>query len=78
MIQDKKDAINDIEKLEQTYNDLDEKLSDAEEKNDKITDILNQSKSHELLITNFAKNVETRENALIKMQAQIEDYEKTL
>jgi len=78
MITDKKDMINDIEKLEQTYNDLDEKLSDAEEKNNKITDILNQSKSHELLITNFAKNVETRENALIKMQAQIEDYEKTL
>jgi hypothetical protein len=47
MIQDKKDAINDIENLEETYNDLGEKLADAEEKNDKISDLLNQSKSNE-------------------------------
>lgn len=76
MIQDKKDAINDIENLEETYNDLGEKLADAEEKNDKISDLLNQSKSNEWIITTFAKTIENRQEDLVKLQNKMEQYEK--
>lgn len=76
MIEDKKDAINDIEKLEETYTDLSEKLVDVEEKSDKITNLLNQSKSNEWVITTFAKAIENRQKDLVNLQNKIEQYEK--
>jgi len=57
-----------------SFESLSEKLEDVEAKQVEITELLTSAKSHEEIITSFAKRVETRETQLDLQEVKTEQY----